>query len=291
MLPKIIEIMRKAILKKIFPTVDEIFRGVDKKNIRRTKNIRLIPDLKHRRGGKVSYAEWAHVIGIFQTIIYQTLFQKTGNGILDIGCGTGLLGIASEPFTMDGGFYTGIDVMEEDILFCQEQFQLPNYKFIHFDVANPFYAAEQNDKLRSWPIAGNSKDLVTALSVWTHMSERDAIFYFSEIYRVLRKGGKALITFFYLDEQYEKSLPLRQKEKGRFHSTCQSRWVFDTPAYESAHWYTPHWTEKPEAAIGIQPEGLDYLLKKSGLRLLEYYPGNWKEIPGIFFQDILIFEK
>src|ERR1700759_3009756 len=102
-------------IERFFPYNDSIFRRIDKKHIRRTRNIRLIPDFRNRRGGKLSYAEWAHVTGIFQTIIFQTLGQKTGNRILDIGCGTGLLGIASDPFVSEGGSYTGIDVMMEDI--------------------------------------------------------------------------------------------------------------------------------------------------------------------------------
>src|SRR6202012_969565 len=99
-----------AMKKKLFPWIDKLFREVDKEHVRRTKNLRLIPDFKNRRGGKLAYGEWAHVIGIFQTIIYQTLGKKTANNILDIGCGTGLLGISAEPFTYDGGTYTGIDV-------------------------------------------------------------------------------------------------------------------------------------------------------------------------------------
>jgi ribosomal protein L11 methylase PrmA len=89
---------------RIFTWIDKIFRNTDQKHILRTKNIRLIPALKSRRGGKLAYGEWAHVIGIFQTIIYQTLEKKTGNNILDIGCGTGLLGISAEPLVYDGAF-------------------------------------------------------------------------------------------------------------------------------------------------------------------------------------------
>jgi len=276
---------------KLFSWIDKTFRDKDKTQILRTKNIRLIPDFANRRGGKLSYAEWAHVIGIFQTIIYQTLENKTANKILDIGCGTGLLGIASEPFTFAGGSYTGIDVMAADINFCKTNFKSDNYNFIHFDLANPSYASLQSTQLTKWPIENESQDLVTALSVWTHLSEPDAIFYFREIYRVLKKGGKAIITFFYLDEQYEASLAKRTNEVGRFHSTPQKDWVYDKSAYQSKNWFTTAWAKNPEDAIGITPEGLDILLKTSGLKLAKYYPGNWKEEPGVYFQDVLIFEK
>ena len=135
---------------KIFTWIDKIFRDTDREHIRRTKNIRLIPGYRDRRGGKLSYAEWAHVIGIFQTLIYQNLNQKTGAKVLDIGCGTGLLGISSEPFISEGGTYTGIDVMKEDIEFCKAHFTDENFQFIHFNVANPTYAEKQSAELKQW---------------------------------------------------------------------------------------------------------------------------------------------
>jgi SAM-dependent methyltransferase len=277
--------------KKLFPWLDKLFIEADKQDIRRTKNLKLIPDFKNRRGGKTSYAEWAHVIGIFQTIIYQTIAKKEGNIILDIGCGTGLLGIASEPFISSDGTYTGIDVMIDDINFCKAHFKFKNYNFIHLDVANPSYASSQSSKLVPWPIADGSQDLVTALSVWTHLNETDAIFYFKEIARVLKKGAKAIITFFVLNEEYKDSLKKRSNDTGRFHSTNQNDWIFDVKAYNSENWFTTKYATNPEDVIGVTQEAINILLKTSGLKMIQYYPGNWKEYPGVFFQDILILEK
>ena len=100
-----------------------------------------------------------------------------------------------------------------------------------------------------------------------------------------------MITFFLLDEEYENSLGKRSDENGRFHFTSQNGWIFDLSAYESENWFTLKTAKHPEDAIAITKEGLRILQEKSGLKLVNYYPGNWKEIPGVFFQDILIFEK
>lgn len=283
--------MLEKIAQKYFDTLDKYFALIDKTHIKRTKNLSLIPEFENRRGGKLSYAEWAHVVGIFQTLMYQNIPEGQKPNILDVGCGTGLLGIAAQPFVDSGGQYTGIDVMQKDIDFCKSNYPSKTHQFIHFNVANPMYAANQQQALKPWPIADTSQNMVVALSVWTHLSEADALFYFEEINRVLVQGGKAIVTFFYADKMYKDSLSERMDEAGRYHNTNQKRWIFDTSAYESEDWLTTSWAKNPEEAIAITPKGLQKLLSSSGLRLAHYYPGNWKERIGVYFQDVFIFEK
>ncbi|MGK0307336.1 MAG: hypothetical protein ACI8RP_000288, partial [Urechidicola sp.] len=59
----------------------------------------------------------------------------------------------------------------------------------------------------------------------------------------------------------------------------------------SKDWYYPEQLKIPENAIGVTKKGMSLLLAKSGLKMVNYYNGNWKEEPGVYFQDILIFEK
>jgi SAM-dependent methyltransferase len=271
--------------------VDKEFLKIDRNQVLRTNNIQKIPSKEYRNGGKISYAEWAHVIGIFQTILYQQLVKMEGNKILDIGCGTGLLAISCQNFVNENGFYLGIDVMKENIEFCKNHYINTNLRFEHFDVKNAMYANNQKSKKMQWNVESDSIDMVTALSVWTHLNEQDALFYFKEISRVLKKEGNAIITFFYLDGIYKNSLMDRINKKGRYHETNQLNWIFDTKAYESDDWFYPKQLKVPENAIGISENGMQKLITHSGLKLKKYYSGNWKEKPGVYFQDILIFEK
>ena len=271
--------------------LDSLYLSLDQEQIRRTRNIRLIPDVKNRRGGKHSYAEWAHVIGIFQTLMFLHLQKKENNIILDVGCGTGLLAIASEPFLGQNGKYKGIDIMEKDIDFCRSHYPSSNYEFIHFDTTNAFYAPDQKNTMGKWPVESDSVDLTTALSVWTHLNEEDALFYFKEISRVLKPNGKAIITFFLLDGTYRNSLGVRSNQVGRFHMTSQDLWVFDQPSYGSGMWFHPKWATVPENAIGVNEAGLERLISSSVMKQIEHHQGIWKEVPGAFFQDVFIFQK
>ena len=219
------------------------------------------------------------------------LDNKDDNRILDVGCGTGLLGIASEPFLGRNGHYVGIDVLKSDIDFCRNYYPSPVFEFVHFNVNNPAYAPSQECKKLQWPIDSTTFDLVTALSVWTHLNEEDALFYIKEVNRVLRPGGKAIITFFLLDELYQRSLNMRSKEAGKYHMTSQEQWIFDQPAYGSDAWFCPKWVQVPENAIGITNAGLNCLISVAKMELIGHYQGNWKEVPGAFFQDVLVFKK
>ena len=154
------------------------------------------------------------------TALWQNLTAET-NAILDIGCGTGLLAIASEPFLGDGGRYVGLDIMSQDIAFCREHHPAKS-QFRLVDAKNAFYVPGGSDDSRPWDLDDNSFDMVTALSVWTHIREEDARFHMKEVRRVRRPGGKALITMFVLDESYEQSLALRSSDKSRYYMTFGS---------------------------------------------------------------------
>jgi len=271
--------------------LDRLYRPRDLALVRRTRNLRLLPDARHRTGGKFAYAEWAHVVGIFQTLLYLHLPNKQDNQVLDIGCGTGLMAIASEPFLGPHGGYLGLDVIAGQIAFCRRHYPSPPFEFLHFDVNNPAYAGHQQGARRAWPVPDNRFDLLSALSVWTHLGEADALFYFAEIARVLKPGGKAVVTLFRLDALYRDSLGRRSAAPGRYHRTAQDRWVFDRPAYGSDAWLHPAWARTPEQAVGVTDAGLARLTEASGLALVDYHPGNWKEAPGLYFQDVLVFAR
>ncbi len=280
-----------------YKELDRIFVSYDKLALRRTKNLRLIPNEPYRRGGKYAYSEWAFTIGVFQTLLNIHLPKKENNNILDVGCGTGLMCIAAEPFLGSRGHCVGIDAVKSNIHFCRKNFPDRHFSFLH-----PDRRSTENRML--WDVEDNTFDLITALSVWTHFDEETAKYYFCEVNRMLKKGGIALISFFYLDELYHNSFKIRDPgEIGRYHSTNQGTWLFNQPVNNSENWFCPSWSDIPERAIGITYHGMAQMMGPTFLILNRgnllapfsmkgsYYPGNWKEHPGIFFQDVMVFEK
>ena len=73
--------------------------------------------------------------------------------------------------------------------------------------------------------------------------------------------------------------------------TPSEQWIFEQPAYNSKDWFYPKWAKVPERAIAITKAGLNCLIFQSELKIVEHYQGSWKEMPGVFFQDILILKK
>lgn len=276
---------------KFYTWLDNLYLYYDRQMIKRTRNLDLMPGITGRLGIRPSYGEWCHIIGIFQTLLGLHLDKKTGNHILDVGCGTGILAIASEPFVGDGGSYTGIDVRSEVVEFCRRRYPQDKFSFQHLEVSNAAYAPGQPPEKKAWEVNDHSIDLVVGLSVWTHMNEDDAMFYFRQIDRVLKVGGKAILTFYLLDQTYYDSLPGRSARPGRYHKDRQDRYVFDTPSCPSANWLHPAWAKSPEETVSVTSAGVASMVEATTLRLTKTYAGNWKEVPGVFFQDVLVFEK
>ena len=276
---------------ELYSRLDKQYILLDKDLIHCARNINLIPSIENRSGGKASYAEWAYIIGIFQTLIYLHSDQKENISVLDVGCGSGLLGIACQPFLGRTGRYVGLDVNQAEIAFCREHYPAPTFEFVHFEAHHSIYAPFQKAVRPPWSFTSQSFDLLLSLSLWTHLNEQDAIFYIKEVSRVLKPGAKAILTFYILDETYTHHIAKHSGGLSHFHNTDFDRWVFDRPAYGSQAWFCPKWATIPESAIAITRDGLDHLVMNASLECLVHYVGSWKEVPGIFFQDVLVLSK
>ncbi len=269
--------------------IDALSLRAERWNLQQNRWLAQIPMARGRRGGTHTLTEWAYTIGLFQSVIHHAVGPRESLEILDVGCGTGRLALAAAPL-IGLGRYVGVDINAHDIATARDSYEDPRFEFIDLVHRNGMYAPDAPATFEPYPFSSNSFDLVTALSVWTHLNEDDATFYASEIYRVLRPGGKAMITFFILDRDYD-DFAQRIPSQSSFSFRTPSRYRFDVSVDGSADWLTPSWTTLPEYAIGVTTAGLARLQTKSGLQLETLHSGYWKERPGLFFQDIAVFRR
>lgn len=117
--------------------------------------------------------------------------------VLDVGCGVGRIAIPLSEY-LTHGTYEGMDVAEERVAWCQENISSgrANFRFQRADVlnraSNPDGSQRGSDY--TFPYEDASFDFIWLISVFTHMLPDDVRRYLDEIRRVLRPGGRSLIT-------------------------------------------------------------------------------------------------
>ena len=102
------------------------------------------------------------------------------DSVIDIGCGSGRLAIQLQDYLT--GEYLGTDVVEEQVLYAREKCPKENFKF---SLANRFFLPKEDC----------SVDLICFFSVLTHLSHVNSFRYLKEASRVLREGGRIILSF------------------------------------------------------------------------------------------------
>lgn len=199
-----------------------------------------LPDAMFTSTTYASYAGWIHNQGIFSGL-FSVYLDKDKPKILDFGCGMGSLAAVSSYFVKNGGQFLGMDTDARSIAACKKTYgDLKNCSFYLTRDRNAWYpqtdARETADGI-DWPVENNSQDLVTAMSVFTHLQERDAKGYLSKIHQVLVKDGLAILSFLV----------------ARDFTNSNATFHFDHPL--TPGWFTSN-AACPEMAIGVTQEAL-----------------------------------
>jgi ubiquinone/menaquinone biosynthesis C-methylase UbiE len=123
--------------------------------------------------------------------------------LIDVGCGTGRTAMALRD--RPGLRYLGTDVVPELLAHARDRVGRPDWRF------------EVVDRLVI-PEADGAADMVTMFSVLTHLSAREGRKYLAEAVRVLRPGGRAVISFL------DSGLELHRQAAGGFLDQLLHRW-------------------------------------------------------------------
>lgn len=196
--------------------------------------------------------------------------------VLDVGCGQGRMARPMTEFLK--GRYEGFDIDKSGIAWCKAHYRdASNFTFHHADVFNARYnkTGQIAAKDYRFPFEDDSFDRVFLTSVFTHMFRDDVANYLSEIARVLKPGGKTLVTWFLLDDISRQSQ----------HPVMQFKYDVDEVSRTTVK-------SNPEAAMAFDIEFVRGLHEKYSLKIEDIEHGNWgrPESP-CDLQDMIIATK
>jgi SAM-dependent methyltransferase len=229
--------------------------------------------------------------------IYRDLFVARGlrptDRVLDVGCGVGRIALPLADY-LAGGTYDGFDISRPAIDWCRENItpRHPNFRFAHADVYNEFYNPGGRRRARRFrfPHPAAAFDFAFLTSVFTHLLPRDLTHYLTEVARVLRPGGRCVITFFLHNPGTAANiragrsafrLPYRQGKPARpvgadpEYGDCLTESAAEV---ERVVAYDERWVRDTFAACGLTLDaGVQY--------------GNWSGRPEALFQDVVAATK
>lgn len=149
--------------------------------------------------------------------------------VLDLGCGCGRLAIPISRM-LESGRYYGVDVWGEGIDWCKANITsvYKNSQFYRINAINNYYFSEKDNGLNNEFslnfVEGQSVDFTFAISLFSHLLKRDAISYYNEIGRLMKKGGIVYVTGFVIDRYFVefsgrtgKHTSLQEEEDGCFY--------------------------------------------------------------------------
>ncbi|MBD0329168.1 MAG: class I SAM-dependent methyltransferase [Thermoleophilia bacterium] len=195
--------------------------------------------------------------------------------VLDIGCGLGRMAVPLTGY-LTSGSYRGFDVVEPAVGSCRRRIasRYPAFRFDHLDVFNAAY--NRRGRIRAsaatFPYGDEEFDFAFATSVFTHMLRADVDRYLAETARVLRPGGRSLITWFVVPA--DARAPVGHGDFA-FAPAGDGVWLVDE--------------RDPEAAVAYDEGLVRELYASAGLVVDEpIHRGTWAGGPGVSFQDLVV---
>ena len=239
----------------------------------------LIPPLDLMHDGPAGFEEFKTNGEEFFRYYTEVCDLKPHERMLDVGSGIGRKTFLLTDYLNTEGSYEGLDIVKAGIDWCTERItrKYPRFKFQLIDVCNQHYNPTGRYKASEYrfPFADESFDFVVLGSVFTHMLTEDMEHYLCEVARVLKTGGRCLISFFLLNES---SVRLMRADKSAIdlNISLGSCWVADA--------------SDPGAATGYEEDFVLALYDKYNLEIKEpVHYGAWcGRETFLSYQDLIL---
>jgi SAM-dependent methyltransferase len=203
--------------------------------------------------------------------------------VLDVGSGYGRVAHSLWRHGFEGT-YLGLEILPRHVAWCRDTLTPASgglLEFGHLDVRNERYnpggsvAATE----ATFEVADGVVDVGVLTSVFTHMYAAEIERYLAELRRVLGPGGRALTTFFMLDETW-----LECELAGRSTAMPMRHALGDGCRYFNA--------DDPLHAIGYSPAWIRGAVADAGLSIWALRPGTWCGRPaGMGYQDTFVLQR
>jgi SAM-dependent methyltransferase len=136
-------------------------------------------------------------------LIFPYLAREQYASVFDFGCGCGRIARQLMQQRDRPQRYVGIDLHRGMIEWCKQNLapRASGFSFAHHDVYNfHFNPNPERPTHLPFPVESGSFSLVNAISVFTHLTEEQTLFYLAEVRRILAPHGLLHSTWFFFDK-------------------------------------------------------------------------------------------
>lgn len=224
----------------------------------------FVPPLSLMYDGPAGYEEFKENGAEFLKYYVEVCDLRPDESMLDIGSGTGRKTLPLLGYLSERGSYLGMEIVKSGVEWCREKYAaFPNFSFQEIDVYNQLYNPQGTCQAAEYklPLADAQFDFVVLNSVFTHMMPAEVENYLSEISRVLKIGGRCLVSFFLINDESQRLIAAGVSSKDLTHKFARARALSEA---------------EPELAIGYEEDFVLDLYRQVGMEVRQpIHYGSW----------------